>query len=147
MKKRLLFAHFFSLFLGILIYLFFRTESLKFFSWLKIIGINFLNTNLRKATFQFAKFLPDWFLFSLPDGLWIFSYVCLMLYIWKNNISKHNLFWISIIPLIAIFSEIAQIFHLVRGTFDINDLLFYLLGFFLPFIIFNKKLNYKLITQ
>lgn len=145
MKKKLLFAHFFSLIFGILIYLFFRTESLKVFSWLKIVRINFINTNFRKSTFQIGKSLPDWFLFSLPDGLWTFSYVCLMLYIWKNEISKQNLIWITLIPLIAIFSEIAQIFHLIKGTFDINDLIFYILGLTLPFIIFKNNSNYKLI--
>ncbi|MFC6267304.1 hypothetical protein [Frigoriflavimonas asaccharolytica] len=145
MKKKLLFAHLFSLSLGVLIYLLFRSESLKIFSWLKIIGIDFTNTDLRKTTIVFAKFLPDWFLFSLPDGIWIFSYVCLMLYIWKSNISVQSLIWITLIPLIAIFSEIAQIFHIVNGTFDIIDLIFYTLGLFSPFIIFKNKYNLKLL--
>lgn len=87
--------------------------------------------------------MPGWFLYSLPDGLWIFSYICLILYIWKNTLTKQNLIWIFIIPFIAVFSEFAQLFKIIPGKFDNIDLLFYTLGLLLPLIIFYKNLKFK----
>tara|TARA_B100000795_G_scaffold216277_1_gene170160 strand:+ start:431 stop:805 length:375 start_codon:yes stop_codon:yes gene_type:complete len=81
--------------------------------------------------------LPDWFLYSLPDGIWLFSYLSVLLLIWDNKISKHNIHWVLLIPSIAIFSEIGQLFEIVSGTFDITDLVFYLAGTILPILIFT----------
>ncbi|SMC75540.1 hypothetical protein SAMN06296427_10777 [Moheibacter sediminis] len=135
--------HIVSLLIGSAIYILFRTSTLKIFSWFEAIGINVIESNLRKKSVLISQYFPDWFLYSLPDGLWIFSYVCLMLSIWRKSISKQNTFWISIVPLVAIGSEILQFFGLVQGTFDMVDVLCYLIGFFLPFLILNKSINYK----
>jgi len=149
MKKQLIFGSFLTLLAGGLIYILFRTSSLKMFSWYETIGLGGLTIELRKMTSQFADKIPEWILFSLPDGLWIFSYVSLMLFIWRNSVSIKNIFWISIIPILAIGSEIGQLFGLVSGTFDFADLLLYLFGMTLPFIFFNKSinLNFKLQSQ
>ena len=149
MKKQLIFGSILTLITGGMIYILFRTSSLKMFSWYQIIGLDELTNELRKFTFQFADKIPEWILFSLPDGLWIFSYVSLMLFIWKNSVSIKNIFWISIIPILAIGSEIGQLFGLVSGTFDFVDLLLYLFGMTLPFIFYYKsiKLNLKLQFQ
>lgn len=149
MKKQLIFGGILTLITGGMIYILFRTSSLKMFSWYQIIGLDELTNELRKFTFQFADKIPEWILFSLPDGLWIFSYVSLMLFIWKNSVSIKNIFWISIIPILAIGSEIGQLFGLVSGTFDFVDLLLYLFGMTLPFIFYYKsiKLNLKLQFQ
>ena len=40
--------------------------------------------------------------------------------------------------------ELGQLFGLVIGTFDIADLLFYIFGMTLPFILFTKSINLKL---
>lgn len=134
--------HIVSLLFGSAIYILFRTSTLKMFSWFEIIGINVIESNLRKNSIVIAQYFPDWFLYSLPDGLWIFSYVCLMLCVWRKSISKQNIFWISIVPLVAVGSELLQFFGLVQGTFDLVDVLCYLIGFILPFLI-NKSINYK----
>lgn len=146
MKNKLLLISFLSLLFGTLIYLLFRVSTLKVFSWLNLLGIDFLNSELRKNSINFAPKLPEWFVFSLPDGIWIFSYVILMISIWNFKVNKESMFWLAIIPLIAIFSEIFQIFGIVSGTFDIIDLTFYILGFILPFIIFRKQLNFNFLT-
>ena len=91
--------------------------------------------------------IPDWFIFSLPDGIWIFSYVLVMISIWNFTLNKKSIFWMTIIPLVAIFSEIFQIFDFIPGTFDFVDLSFYILGFILPFIIFKKHFNFKYLIQ
>jgi len=144
MKKQLIFGSFLTLLVGGLIYILFRTSTLKMFSWYETIGLGELTNNMRKITFQFSDKIPEWILFSLPDGLWIFSYVSLMLFIWQNSVSIKNIFWISIIPILAIGSELGQLFGLVIGTFDIADLLLYFFGMTLPFILFTKSINLKL---
>lgn len=149
MKKQLFFGSFLTLLFGGLIYILFRTASLKMFSWYETIGFGGLTNELRKFTFQFSNRIPEWILFSLPDGLWIFSYVTLMLVIWRNSVSIKNVFWILIIPLLAIGSELGQLFGLIIGTFDFADLILYILGMTLPFILLNKSINFnfKLQTQ
>lgn len=142
--NKLIFGSLASLILGTSIYILFRSSTLKVFSWLDFIGINILDSNIRKSALSISNHIPDWVLLSLPDGLWLFSYVCLMLYIWKNSITIQNLFWISIIPVIAVGSEIAQYFGLLKGTFDFTDLLLYILGGVLPLLIFKNSINYKL---
>ncbi|RUA19199.1 MAG: hypothetical protein DSY83_00790 [Flavobacteriia bacterium] len=46
---------------------------------------------MRKGTVQLNVRIADWVLFSLPDGLWIFSYVGLILPIRKNSILRNNI--------------------------------------------------------
>lgn len=143
MKLKLIFNVVLSLGLGTLIYLLFRVSTLNIFSWLNIFNIDFSNSLLRKFTLSKANVFPDWFLFSLPDGLWIFSYVNLMLLVWNFKINFQSIIWISIIPLVAIISEVGQSLGMIRGTFDFSDLLFYILGFILPIIFSHKNLKLK----
>lgn len=143
MRKQIIFGHFGTLLLGGLIYILFRTTTLKMFAWYDKIGLSNLITNLRDYVSPIANNVPNWFLYSLPDGLWIFSYISLMLYIWKNSITKNSIIWIFIIPFFALFSEFGQLLKLVPGTFDVFDLLFYVLGIFLPLFIFNNLTNFK----
>ena len=146
LRRNLFFISFLTLLCGTLIYLLFRVSTLKVFSWLNFLGIDFINSNVRKNSIKYAPKIPEWLIFSLPDGIWIFSYVVLMISIWNFKVNRQSIFWLTIIPLIAIFSEIFQIFGIVSGTFDIVDLSFYLLGFVLPFITFRKQLNYNFLT-
>ena len=137
-RKTLIFISIITLSIGTLIYLLFRVSTLKVFSWLNFLGIDFVNNDLRKKSINYMPKIPDWFIFSLPDGIWIFSYVLVMISIWNFTLNKKSIFWMTIIPLVAIFSEIFQIFDFIPGTFDFVDLSFYILGFILPFIIFKK---------
>ncbi len=134
----------FPLFVGGLIYILFRTSSLKMFRWYEILGLDHSMGILRYSSIPFAHRLPKWIIYSLPDGLWIFSYLTLMLIIWRNVISRNNIFWILIVPAIAIISELGQLIGIVPGTFDPADILFYLLGTSLPFIILNQTLRFNL---
>jgi len=146
MKKQLIFGHIITLLIGGLIYVLFRALSLLMFSWYKSIGLGEILNGLRKSTIPFAENIPEWILFSLPDGLWIFSYVSLMLLIWQNSISKKNISWILITPILAISSELGQLFGLITGTFDLIDLLLYIFGMTLPFIFFKQSINFKIQT-
>ena len=98
---------------------------------------------MRFTSINFSKSLPDWFVFSLPDGLWLFSYISVVLLVWKNQITKHSIAWILIIPLYAIVHELGQLFKFTEGTFAFNDLLFYSIAIFLPFILYKNLLTFK----
>lgn len=137
--------HFVSLLVGGLIYVLFRTDSLVMFQWFKKLGIIDVVNYLRNYTLPISIYLPEWVLYSLPDGLWILSYQFLMLYIWKGNISKTNFIWLILLPMIAILSEIGQLFGVISGIFDWADILCYLIGFILPYIFLKKSINSKTI--
>lgn len=144
MKKQLLFGHLLTLIVGGLIYISFRTDSLVMFKWFAALSLDTPIEYLRETTLTIKEHFPDWFVFSLPDGLWIFSYISLTLLIWGNDINKRNLFWVFLIPFIAISSELGQLFNIVPGTFDAIDLTFYITGAISPFILFtNNLLTFK----
>lgn len=142
MRRQQIILYITTLTIGSLIYICFRTDTLIMFNWFDKLMLNGVIDNLREFTLPHKSKLPSWFLYSLPDGLWIFSYVCLMLSIWGRKINTNNLFWFTLIPVIAIFSEIGQLIKVVPGTFDVVDLSLYVIGFFLPFVTFTN--NYKL---
>lgn len=139
MKRQIIIGHVFTLLLGGLIYILFRQDTLKMFSWFDNINLSTAISELRLLTAPFSGHFPNWFLYSLPDGLWLFSYLSVLLVVWDNVISKHNIHWLLLVPMVAIFSEIGQLFEIVPGTFDIFDLIFYLLGTVLPILIFTNS--------
>ncbi|MDC0204547.1 hypothetical protein OAJ65_01995 [Flavobacteriales bacterium] len=145
MKKQLILGNLLPLLLGSLIYISFRSDTLLIFKFFSALSIDTPIEYLRENTMGLKQYLPDWFLFSLPDGLWVFSYVSLMLLIWNNTISKYNIFWIILIPIIAVLSEFGQSIKITPGTFDPLDLIFYILGTFFSLLIFTNtnQLNIK----
>jgi hypothetical protein len=143
MKKQLIIGHMFTLLLGCFIYISFRQDTLIMFNWLNRINILEIISDYRLFTLPLAENLPNWFLYSLPDGLWLFSYLSILLAVWKNTISKHNIHWILLVPTIAVFIEFGQLFSIVSGTFDILDLTFYLVGAVLPILIFTNSKTIK----
>lgn len=142
MRRQPLILHVTTITIGSLIYICFRTDTLIMFNWFEKLMLTNTIMTIREFTLPFRNKLPSWFLYSLPDGLWIFSYVCLMLSIWGRTITGNNLFWFTLIPSIALVSEIGQLIKVVPGTFDIVDLSLYVIGFFLPFLTFTN--NYKI---
>ena len=142
MKQKLLYGHILSLSTGGLIYILFRSSTLKMFGWFTSLGMTDIINSARNLSLSYSSDLPNWIKFSLPDGLWIFSYVCLLLLIWSDNGIKKSIHWVLIIPIIAIFSEVGQLSNIVPGTFDPIDLVFYLLGTFSPFLI-TQPITFK----
>lgn len=114
------------------------------FEWLDQINLSKYVLELRSYIDSYSLILPNWFLYSLPDGLWLFSYISFLLIIWDNKVSKKNIFWILLLPIIAVSSELAQFMEIIPGTFDIVDLIFYIAGSVLPLLFFTnlKIFNY-----
>ena len=132
------FLHLMTIFCGGAIYVCFRSGGLLMFRWFNFLGIGERIAILRNDTVAWGKTLPNWFLFSLPDGLFLFSYVSLMLAIWNKEVARSGIFWVSSIPVLIILSELGQLFLVVPGTFDIVDLLFYVAGTCIPFFLFHQ---------
>lgn len=110
--------------IGGLIYLGFRTETLLMFTWSKWIGMTSFVQSWR--TICSNTTLPEWVIFSLPDGLWSFAYILFMDAIWMDYKNPRFIMYASILPTIAIILEFFQLFGLLSGTFDLIDLLCYL---------------------
>jgi len=130
-----------SLLVGGIIYLCFRASTLKLFDWIALMGLDHFVENLRSYTIPYRKYLPEWVLFSLPDGLWIFSYGCAICYLWKNNYSKQPYYWISVVTLLILIVEVLQLFQVIPGVFDPLDVAFYLLGAGLPLVLWARRSN------
>jgi len=111
------------LIIGGLIYLTFRTKSLVMFSWVEAIRLDGFVDALRenKTTFKIPYFIK----YCLPNALWTLSYILMVDAIIRKDNNK--LFWTIVLPIIASVLEIFQIWKIIPGTFDIADLLCFLL--------------------
>ena len=127
-----------SIVVGAFIYVCFRSANLLMFKWFSYLKFDYAVVQLR-SRFNKLIILPEWALYSLPDCLWIFSFTTLILFIWGNTITKKNIYWISFIPLFAIISELFQLINIIRGTFDVNDILAYIIGFGMSIFIFSNN--------
>lgn len=143
--KQIYFGHMTTLLVGSLIYILFRSSTLKMFTWFDSLGFIHQINKARTISILYSDKLPDLLLYALPDGFWLFSYISLILYIWKNELKPENLFWLFLLPIIAILSEVGQLFQIIPGTFDVLDLIMYLSGTILPFIIYKKSITINLI--
>ncbi len=129
-----------ALLIGGTIYIFFRSDNLILFDWLYSIGIKNILSDIRTDFLSYNRInIPNWAKYSLPDGLWIFSYMLLVNVINKEANDSMSKLIIYFLPSIAIIWEFAQALHYVPGMFDYLDLVFYL--FFI--LLFNSFTHYK----
>lgn len=105
-----------------MIYISNRSFDMILYKWLNINTSNVIFSYLQ----QHAIPLPDWALYNLPDGLWLFSYTLLIDAIWSKNNIKY--YFIGIITLFILILEIAQMMHIFPGTGDILDIASYLIA-------------------
>lgn len=132
------------LILGAFIYISFRSNSLLMFRWFNLLHLDFVVVYLRKNIYFHIAKLPSWLIYSLPDALWVYSLISTIFIIWGMDFLKMK-FWLTISLLIAPLLEFLQFLKLFPGTFDIIDLLFYLIGSILSLTIvkYNLKENEK----
>ena len=118
-QTTLMFALFVLLpvFMGSLIYIGWRTTSLRVFDWLQFLRVP---QNLFRPQIQ----LPNTILYSLPDGCWVFAGTSWMLLIW-HKLSP----WVFSVVTLALASELAQALGMMPGTFEWTDVAFYIGGF------------------
>lgn len=119
------------------IYLLFRQKTLLMFKWVESLGLSEYIDRLRDMVSHIT--LNHITLYSLPDGLWLASYIIVVnIIVSKSN--KHNLlFWSLLLPVIAIVFELLQIPEIIPGIFDVFDLICYIA----PLIIYLIYLKHE----
>ena len=111
--------------IGTAIYVGWRTTTLLVFHWIATSGIP---ADVFRSNMTFAQPL----LYSLPDGCWVFAGTSWMLLIWGR---LHP--WVFALVVLGVGGELGQALRLVPGTFEWNDIAFYIGSFILAFIGYN----------
>ncbi len=137
-----------ALILGGSIYIYLRPSEHVFFNWIRAIGLeNLLGSGIHPLS---HLSFPDWFVYSLPNGLWAFAYTFLIRWIWAGNRSWIRIVWMVSIPLLVFGFEGLQYLDIIQGTACVQDLLAGLLGISLGIIVikltFNSNKNEKAIS-
>lgn len=139
MRKRKLILIFFPLILGIIIYLLYRSRNLFYF---KLINATFLNESvLQLRTFAklYRNMFSTWVVYSLPDGLWLFSFGAALLV--DRIFYFYNFVVFTGVYLWMIILEFLQLFFgghgSLLGTFDTMDIFFFTLGYLSIVLISN----------
>lgn len=118
------FQHIFiPLSIGCVLYILFRADGSLMFKWFDILGLSKMLNQSHFITFPFRQIIPTWAIYSLPDALWTYSLTTTMIFNWNSTFNKSSCPWILIGPFLAILSELAQYLGLLKGTFDIVDLI------------------------
>lgn len=128
-----------ALFVGATIYILFRSRTLLVFSWLDFVGIGEAVNGLRTIVFPYRQNLPEWFVYSLPDGLWVYAITSFYIHLWANHNSVYRFFWILLGAVCAIGGEFGQLLDIVPGTFCLMDLIICTAAFFLAMAPFYKE--------
>ncbi len=122
-----------ALIAGGLVYLLWRSPTLWMFGWCDALGLGNYLASWRAIAAQHEP--SHWVLYSFPDGAWAFAGTATMRGIWISGTGMMKTFWISLIPILAIGSEIGQRIGFVPGGFDFNDLVACLAAVALAFLI------------
>lgn len=138
MKYKLILTHIFTpILLGTCIYLLFRSENTLLFQWVKTIGLESFLFALRENSLSIK--IPNWLLYSLPDGLWVYAFTTALLLFWQGK----NSFWIWTPIFTSIIFEFAQATKIIQGTFDVLDLLFSAMAFTLSKLFLHPYFKYN----
>jgi len=108
--------------IGTAIYVGWRSPSLVVFDWMAYCGIP-------ADSFRPSVSLPQSILYSLPDACWVFAGTSWMLLIWRG---LHP--WAFVFIVLGVGGEFGQAILVVPGTFDWNDMFFYVGSFTLATI-------------
>lgn len=120
---------------GASVYILFRPAEASFLNWFTFLESGHWLHALRDRSLSFSSLLPQWLLFSLPNGLWALAYTLLILTIWRGSRAFLKYFWYLSIPLLVFGFEILQLNGALRGAFCLNDILLSAMGIALGVII------------
>ena len=119
---------------GIGIYILFRPQNILVFGLLEDLGLMPIVDSLRMHTSGIM--LPSFVINCVPAGLWTASYLIAM-YLTTTGASRSKRILLSIpLPITAIILEFFQLFGWCSGTFDVYDLVCYVV----PLVIFIKSI-------
>lgn len=132
MSKKKIFLILFPLFLGVAIYFLYRSRTLFYFRIFETHPFiyNYV-IKIRDIAWLYRKHLPLWTVYSLPDGLWLFSFGAILL-IDRKFYLFHFILFTGIYIFMIILEFIQKYFGghgSLIGTFDKLDILFFTLGY------------------
>ncbi|MGL5089025.1 MAG: hypothetical protein ACRC6Z_06190 [Cetobacterium sp.] len=133
--------------LGVLIYLLFRSRKLFYYQFIEMLNLDPYVIEVRKIVWVYRKHIPNWVIYSLPDGLWIFSMGVSILHNRYYYKKAQNIFNVVLFSIIGV--EVIQSLYgghgTFVGTFDLADVICYIIGYILSSLLgyFNWKKNYK----
>jgi hypothetical protein len=130
-----------ALLLGGIIYVLFRASEPVFFTWIPGAGLDSWINFARHRSVSFGQFLPEWIIFSLPNGLWAFAYALLITGIWAGSRSWLRTFWMASIPLLVLGYEILQYTGAIPGVFCLQDLALGMAGLIAGIIVGIKTIK------
>lgn len=110
------------------IYILFRPLEPIFFRWIHFLGAGNFISGIREFSLPLLTNIPEWLIFSLPNGLWAFAYTLIVTAIWSGSKSGLRYFWVATIPALILGYELIQLIDIFPGTFCLHDLAFSLAG-------------------
>jgi FtsH-binding integral membrane protein len=114
---------------GAAIYSLWRSKTLLVFTWYRWIGLQGLILTLRAHAASARHLVPDLVLYSAPDALWVYSFTFIMQVIWlREPASPGRAVWTLLPLLLSVGAEFGQLAKIVPGTFDIMDIVAYLIA-------------------
>ena len=122
------------LFVGGMIYLLYRPQSILLFRATDALGLAPYISSLRESAS--SAILPSILINSVPAGLWTASYLILMYCNTKFYNKKTGMMLSLPLPVSMIVLEFMQLVGWCPGTFDFYDLICYVI----PLIIFIKSI-------
>jgi hypothetical protein len=131
--------YFLPVILGGLIYFVLMPGSIIFYSWLEYFNVYNPIYILRLNLPSYIPYFPNWFIYSLPNGLWAFSYTAIIVTLWSKRTESIKYFWFSTIPIICMGYEAMQYMGVIRGAFCFTDLSFCFLGMILGLTIYKTR--------
>jgi hypothetical protein len=132
-----------ALLAGGMVYILFRPSEYVFFSWISAIGFDSWFNLARNSSLPSSPDLPEWIVYSLPNGFWAFAYALLITIIWSGSKSRIRYLWMTSIPLLVLGYEILQYSNIITGTFCIQDVALGITGLTIGIIIGTRiKHNY-----
>jgi hypothetical protein len=130
-----------ALLLGGIIYILFHASEPAFFRWIPGPGLASWFSFARQSSVSFSQSLPEWIVFSLPNGLWAFAYSLLITGIWAGNKSWLRIFWMASIPVLVLGFELLQLTGTIPGVFCVHDMAFGLAGLIIGILTGTKTIN------
>lgn len=126
-----------SLIMGCSVYLLFRKIPPVLFYLCDSFNLIAVVNSLRGYSYGYLT--NNIILYNLPDGLWVLSYLFFISAVLLNEARWKLMLWILPIPISSIICECLQYYHYTPGTFDVKDIMAYVIPTILFEIIYYRK--------
>ena len=123
--------------IAVLIYLLFRSRKLFYYQIIELMNLDTHVRAIRKVVWVYRKHIPNWVIYSLPDGLWLLSMEVSILHNRVFYKKAQNIFNIIFFTMIGreVFQGIYGGHGTFIGTFDGADVICYIIGYIMASIL------------